>query len=181
MHSRTLTPSLVLATSALALVAACSSTGFDNFSLGKKKDGLGQVDDLLTRVERVQVEAVISKDKSSEAYQALNALVDPDFYGDPVATFKELSESIEASSDQAEKLQDSVGPMKKVAERVFAEWTEGLESFGNGRPLRVADRAAVCQGGAHVQNPLEHARGDEGRDPAGFDDDARALARGIER
>ena len=97
----------------------------------KDSDGLSQVDELLDRVERVQVESVVAKERVHSALDGLHALVAPEFHGDAVAAHAELQESIEQSLDQAKKLAASVQPLRRTGEAVFAQWTEDLESFGN--------------------------------------------------
>lgn len=127
MHTRSFPLTLsFLAT--LFAASACASLA----SLGvKQKGGLERVDELLSHVERVQVEATVSKERSQAALESLRRLVAPEFKGEPVAAHKELLTAVELSADQAEALQASVRPLRKTGESVFARWTEDLESFGN--------------------------------------------------
>jgi ElaB/YqjD/DUF883 family membrane-anchored ribosome-binding protein len=120
--------SLVLAVPFLVLAAGCST--FEVLGISHK-DGLEQVDELLTCVERVQVDSAVSKERSQAALEALRTLIAPEFRGDPVTAHQQFVAAVEQSEEQAEALQDDARPLRKTAESVFARWTEDLESFGN--------------------------------------------------
>lgn len=127
MHPRW--PHLTLSLLAVLPVAGgCSGLA----TLGmKQKGGLERVDELLSHVERVQVEATVSKDRAQSALESLRRLVAPEFKGEPVVAHEELVAAVELSADQAKALQASVRPLRKTGESVFARWTADLESFGN--------------------------------------------------
>jgi hypothetical protein len=110
----------------------------------RKSQGLANVDDLLTRVEQVQIESVVAKEKASAAFDAFGQIVAPDFQGDPMVVFNDLVEKINASKAQATKLQDSVDPMQQTADSVFYAWTNDLEKFGNSN-LRQASQARLAE------------------------------------
>lgn len=112
-------------------VSGVSSFFESSFSSSKGKEGLVRVDDLQERVEQVHVEAEISKDRVREAMQSLRSLMDPEFGGDAMDSFKGFMTAIEASEKQAESLRDSVKPMEKTAEEVFGNWAKSLEGFSN--------------------------------------------------
>ena len=97
----------------------------------EKSEGLTKVDDLLTRVEQVQIEALVAREKASAAFDALGAIVAPDFQGDPMLVYGDLVKKIDESKAQASKLAMSVDPMKRTADSVFQSWTADLEKFGN--------------------------------------------------
>ena len=125
MHQRLYHPIPLLF--ALAGLSACSV-----FSMGVKQDGgLTQVDALLNHVERVQVEAAVSKERAQAALEGLRGLLAPEFKGDPIQGHTQLVAAIELSEEQAEALRDDVQPLRRTGESVFARWTEDLESFGN--------------------------------------------------
>ncbi len=125
MQPRILVESLVLA-GTLAL-ASCGSPGRSM----KESGGPSNVDDLLNRVERVEIAAVVGKERAHEALAALRVLVAPEFQGDAFAAYTKLLEAVDQSQKQAAELQAAVGPMKKLADQVFFEWMSDLESFGN--------------------------------------------------
>lgn len=114
--------------SLLTLFASCSSLP-SVFQKKPSDDGLVQVDDLLTRIEKVHVESVLAKERSQAAMDALRVMVATDFGGDPAASLNDLMASIDASEKQANELRKAVGPMKKAADVVFEEWTADLEDF----------------------------------------------------
>jgi hypothetical protein len=97
----------------------------------KDSGGPEHVDELLSRVERVQIDVVLAKERSHEALSALQVLAAPGFRGDPVAAHATLVESIEHSETQAKKLDGSIRRMKDTADEAFRDWLADLESFGN--------------------------------------------------
>lgn len=107
-------------------IAACASTT-------QQAQSVQNVDDLLTRIESVQVDATVAKDKAHAALTELTTLVSPGFAGDPAKTFASVKESITASQAQTLQLRRSLGPMVESAESVFHRWTSDLEAFGNTR------------------------------------------------
>lgn len=129
---RSLIAPFVLATALLPLaLSSCSST---SFSFSKRSDnGLTNVDELLTRVEKVQVESLVAKERAREAYQTLVETVAPQFDGDAVKQFELLETSIEESQKQAKTLAATVPALKSAAGVVFERWTKDLENFGNTR------------------------------------------------
>jgi hypothetical protein len=123
--NRTISIRVAAAACLLGLVS-CSGLAFS-----KDSSGLTAVDDLLSHVERTQVEALVAKERAQEAMETLRLLVAPEFRGDPAAAHAAFVAAVEASQDQADELQDSVKPLKRTGERVFERWAEDLESFGN--------------------------------------------------
>jgi len=110
----------------------------------RKSQGLTNVDDLLTRVEQVQIESVVAREKASAAFDAFGQIVAPEFEGDPMIVFNDLVEKINASKAQAARLQSCVDPMKQTADSVFFAWTNDLEKFGNTN-LRQASQARLAE------------------------------------
>jgi hypothetical protein len=96
-----------------------------------KSESLTRVDDLLARVERVQVEALVSKDRAHAALEALRAISAVDFEGDAQAAHVALVTAIDESQRQAQTLGGNAGPLRTAAEQLFTSWTADLESFGN--------------------------------------------------
>jgi hypothetical protein len=130
-----------------ALLAGCAAFS-DGASGSSNDDSLNHVDDLLERVERVQVEAAVSKERAIAALDALENLAAPDFQGDPVATYATLVSATELSQKQAGVLKASVEPMKRSADSVFDKWTGDLESFGNTQ-MRQRSQARLEETRAH--------------------------------
>lgn len=118
--------------------------GFSSCASTEKNEGLTKVDDLLNRVEQVQIEALVAREKASAAFDALGTIVAPDFQGDPMLVFGELTKKIDESKAQARKLESTVGPMKQTADSVFQAWTTDLEKFGNTN-LRQQSQARLAE------------------------------------
>jgi Protein of unknown function (DUF2959) len=125
---------VVLSLPAATILQGCSSlpslSSLSSFGR-KPASGVDRVDALLTKVEGVQVEAALSKERAHEALTELLAAVDPDFAGDPASTHARLAEKVAASTEQAERFADGVAPMKDLGAQVFSAWTADLENFGS--------------------------------------------------
>ena len=112
----------------LALLApACSFK-----ALGiRQQDGLEEVDELLSQVERLQVEVAVTKERTQAAVESLRALIAPEFKGDPITAHGEFEVAVELVEDQAKALRKCMRPLKSKGEQVFSAWAANLESFGN--------------------------------------------------
>jgi ElaB/YqjD/DUF883 family membrane-anchored ribosome-binding protein len=119
----------------------------------KEAESVKKVDDLLTRIERVQVEAVVSKEATHAALEQLELLTSPVFSGDAKLTFTRLVELTEDCEKQADALRSAVRPMSDSAESVFRQWASDLESFGNTR-LRQRSQARLDETRARYQSVL---------------------------
>jgi len=128
----------VVAVPILLGLAACSTLS------DTQSASLGQVDDLLGRVEALQVEALVSKEQAHAAYDALHAIVAPEFQGDPLQAYTQLVQHIEHSRTQAQKFGSSIPMLKSSAENVFLQWTINLESFGNTK-LRQQSQSRLAE------------------------------------
>lgn len=115
------------------LVLATSCAGVKNlFSSGTDETvSFVQVDDLLTRVERVHVACELSGQSATESLATLMSMVGPGFRGDPTLAYSDLISSIELSEEQADDLQHNFEPMKKVAKLVFEDWQEDIDEFSS--------------------------------------------------
>ncbi len=117
----------------MAIVAPCAFLSGCSLLGGEEKSTLNQVDQLLSSIETVQVEATVSKERSRAALELLEKLARPDFAGDAPQTFSSFVAAIDASQKQAAKLAESTEPMKEAADAVFEQWTKDLEAIGNTR------------------------------------------------
>ncbi len=116
------------------LLSVSSCAGFSDNMRGffsRSKEGPSQVDDLLARIEAVQVQCETADKASREAVASLHALVSPEFQGDPLSAYQELLDAIDNSRKQAKQLQDAVQPMKRSAGPFFAQWEADLSAFSN--------------------------------------------------
>ncbi|MBK7644279.1 MAG: DUF2959 family protein [Planctomycetes bacterium] len=128
--------SLFLIAAPCALLTGCSVLS------GDSKTSLNEVDGLLSRIESVQVESTVAKERARAALEMLEKLARPDFAGDAAQTYSGFVASIDASEKQAAKFSESVEPMKESAEDVFKQWTKDLEAIGNTR-LRAASHVRM--------------------------------------
>ncbi|MDH3590657.1 MAG: DUF2959 domain-containing protein [Planctomycetota bacterium] len=103
-------------------------TGCSIFS-GSNNDGPAQVNSLVGSIERVYVDAELSRERVKIALQALQAIADADFNEDAVTSYTLFVTAIEESEKQADRLRDAVEPMKKSAGPVFAQWEDDLGQF----------------------------------------------------
>lgn len=111
-HRNLLRPSIAL----FALLAGCA-TGNDRQTAPIK------VDELMTRVERVHIEAERARDSISDAFDRLNVLAAGRFDEDPAAVmYARFVQSIDVADEQAKRFQEAVGPMLESAEPVFENW-----------------------------------------------------------
>ncbi len=120
IRSRTL---LGLSLSFLTM-SACGSTGGG-------ASGLVSVDELLGWVQRVYIDAELSRQEVKTSLSGLQTIATKDFEGDPITAFKGFSDSILSSQDQAKKLRKSFQRMQRAATPVFDSWTDDLAQFNN--------------------------------------------------
>jgi len=125
-----------------AIVAPCAFLSGCSLLGGDQKNSLNQVDVLLASIQSVQAESGVSKERSHAALEQLVQLTKPEFEGDAAQAYASLVAAIETSQAQAEKLAESVEPMKDAAADVFKQWTKDLEEMHNSR-LRAQSRARM--------------------------------------
>ena len=122
------------ATAALLLTAIPSCAFVNdlvNDLFGSSHGGPADADALVSSIEQVYVDSEVAKDRVQAAMVALQTVTSPDFQGDVVTAYGELSVLIERSEKQQEELAASVEEMKESAEPVFDQWTKNLEAFTN--------------------------------------------------
>ena len=113
----------LLALPALGLVTGCQSSG--------KAVGIRQVDDLLGRIERVHLEAELSRERAHSVMDGLRAVVAIESAEDVVETFATFSEALKDSEEQSYRLRAAIGPMKASADAVFERWSADLAEFSS--------------------------------------------------
>src|SRR5439155_11571604 len=131
-------------------IAACASTTEQAASVRK-------VDDLLTSIERVQVDVTVAKQKAHAALQQLSVLVSPSFTGDAAKPYAALKAGIEQSEQQTLELHHGMSPMSEAAESVFRRWSSDLEAFGNTR-MRQRSQVRLDETRARYQSLLTSAQ-----------------------
>lgn len=126
----------LLALTASLILSACVQSA-------KKSEGLDQVDDLLSRIEKVYVECELADLRVREAVETLSWLTAEGFDGDPVEVHAALGLAAERADLQAKELELSIAPMKASGEALFQRWTNDLESFRSASMrARSAERLA---------------------------------------
>ncbi|MBL8863659.1 MAG: DUF2959 family protein [Planctomycetes bacterium] len=110
----------------LLALGACAGTT-------QRSESVARVDELLTRIERMQAETAVAKESVHAAYVSLCTLVSPSFRGDAAGEFAKFVELSERSERQSEILRRAAKPMQQLADDVFLRWTKDMESFGNSR------------------------------------------------
>jgi Protein of unknown function (DUF2959) len=87
----------------------------------------GQVESLVTWVEKVHVEAEVARDKMAEALTRLQTLAASDFRKEPVVNvYAHLVQGIDASEQQGARLKNTVAPMKAASLPVFTQWEKDV-------------------------------------------------------
>lgn len=128
-----------LALGGLLLVSSCN--------LGTKQSaGIRMVDDLVSHVETVQIEAQVSAQSIFQTLRGLHPIVSGSFQGDAAEAYVAFAQAVESSEVQAQNLREVIDPMKASAERVFARWEANLEQFhGEAMRARSEERMATAQ------------------------------------
>ena len=93
--------------------------------------GLANVDDLVTAIERVHVDTELAQQEARTAMDHLEAMMAPDFVGNPVVAHTELVAAVERSTQQAAVLRESFDGMQDAAGPVFDRWAADLEQFAS--------------------------------------------------
>jgi len=117
---------------ALVLAAACASSS--------KNASIRQIDDLLTRVERVHLDSELAQERMRTAVDALHSISSPGSGGDPAETYDALVEALEGVEEQAEKLRDSAQAMEDAAAVVFERWSAGLDEISSPNVRRRSEQ-----------------------------------------
>lgn len=115
------------------LIACASCAGVKNL-LSTSNSGEAtfvQVDDLMSRIERIHVDCELARQNIAASTDALRVMVDPEFRGDPQLAHGDLVAALELSERQAEDLQSDYNRMTASAKRVFAQWEKNLQEFSS--------------------------------------------------
>ncbi len=123
----------------------------------ERAEAVQRVDDLLAKIERVQVDSVVSKETGQAPLDQLEGLCAPGFSGDAKEVFAHLLDAIDKSEKQSKKLKDSVEPMRQSAESIFRQWTTDLQAFGNAR-MRQRSQARLDETQSRYQAVFANAQ-----------------------
>ena len=112
---------------ALLTVLASCSTGSDQTAPVK-------VDEMMTWIERVHIEAERSRDAISDSFAKLNLLAAGRFDSDPAPViYARFVQSIDVAEEQAQRFRECVGPMLESAAPVFSHWQEDIAKITSER------------------------------------------------
>ena len=115
-----LAPWIAAVAASLALPACESSS---------RGDGLVQVNDFMTMVERVHTDAELSAQRVHEATEQFSTILAFNFSEPPVAAYNRFASAVDASTKQFQQLRASIDSMRRTAEPVFKKWAADLETF----------------------------------------------------
>jgi hypothetical protein len=132
--------------SVLFALGACAGTS-------ERSESVERVDELLTRIERVQAETALAKESAHAALNGLCTIVAPGFQGDAATEFAKFLAAAEQSEEQGEALRDAASPMQDAADDMFRRWTKDLEAFGNSR-MRQRSQARLGETRTRFQSIL---------------------------
>jgi hypothetical protein len=104
---------------------------FQDLFSSSKSGGPSQVSDLVGRIERVYVEAELSKQAMHTAVAGLETIASGDLKGDPSTAYAAYLEALEASEGQARTLRETYEPLKEAAVPFFQQWTDNLKEYDN--------------------------------------------------
>lgn len=111
----------------LSFLAACSSGP-------KQQNAPVQVEELVSWIERVHVEAERSRNAIGDSFERLNALAGGNFAKEnAVVSYARFVQSIDAAEEQARRFRDVVGPMLAAGEPVFKEWKQSTAAITSER------------------------------------------------
>lgn len=99
--------------------------------MGPPNKSLAQVDDLVGCIERVHVDAELSRERTAQAMTALQTMTAPGFAGDAVLAHAELQRALELAEKQAKDLRFGIDRMKRAADPVFLRWSKDLEAMAS--------------------------------------------------
>jgi len=122
-----------------------------------RAEAVQRVDDLLAKIERVQVDAVVAKETGQAPLDQLDALCAPGFSGYAKEAYSHILDTLDKSEKQSRKLKDSVEPMRQSAESIFRQWTTDLQAFGNAR-MRQRSQARLDETQSRYQAVFANAQ-----------------------
>lgn len=119
-------------TSVLVLLAL---TAAGCFSSGSRLEGAPvRVDNLVTWIEKVHIEADRARAAIADGYQRLQQLAAGSYtHGDVAQAYAEYVQTIDVAEQQAQRFHEVVEPMESAAAPVFEQWAADVATIGNQR------------------------------------------------
>jgi len=111
------------------IAAVAASLALPACETGSRGDGLVQVNDFMTMVERVHTDAELSAQRVHEATEQFSTILAFNFSEPPVAAYNRFASAVDASTQQYQQLRASIDSMRRTAEPVFKKWAADLETF----------------------------------------------------
>ncbi|MFK7739035.1 MAG: DUF2959 family protein [Planctomycetota bacterium] len=109
-----------------ALFAGCASDNGQGAPM--------QVDQMMTWIERVHIDAERSRESVADSFERLNLLAAGRFDKDPAAVvYARFVQSIDVAEQEAARFRESVGPMLSAAKPVFERWREDVQKITSER------------------------------------------------
>jgi hypothetical protein len=124
----------------LLLLAACASGP-------QRDDSPVKVEEMVTWIERVHVEADRARLAIADSFEKLNTLAAGRFGKEsPAMAFARFVQATDSAEQQARRFREAVGPMLKSAEPVFRDWHASIQSIGSERMRQRSElRYAVAK------------------------------------
>jgi len=117
-------------TLAILAIAAASFTPFLGGCAGKQQAaGIQQVDSLVARIERLDLEAELAQQRTEEAVAALRSMVRGELRTDAAQAHREFMAAVERSATQLKRMRVAVLPMQRAAASVFESWAVDTQSI----------------------------------------------------
>jgi len=106
-----------------------------------------QVEEMVSWIERVHVEADRARMSIGESFERLNTLAAGKFGKEPAAqAYAKFVQSIDIADQQCKRFREVVGPMQAAAKPVFEHWQKSLTTIGNERLRKRSElRYAVAK------------------------------------
>jgi hypothetical protein len=121
---------LILILSTLVLVAGCQSAIDDAYFSMWDSIGVEKREILVDRVEDAQESQKEAQEEFADALEEFSALINFDG-GELQDVYEELKDEYEDSADSAAEVSDRINKVEAVADSLFREWEEELESITN--------------------------------------------------
>ncbi len=106
-----------------------------------------QVEELVSWIERVHVEAERSRQAIGDSFDRLSKLASGNFAKESAAvSYARFVQSIDAADEQARRFRETVAPMVAAGEPVFREWQKSAAAFTSERMRQISElRYAVTK------------------------------------
>ncbi|CAA6677533.1 Unannotated [Lentimonas sp. CC19] len=122
--------------SAAIFIAGCQSAYYASM----EKLGIEKRDIMVDRVEGARDEQEDAKETFADALEAFTAMTSYDG-GDLEKAYKKVKDAYEDSVSAAEDVSNQIDKVESVAEALFAEWTQELDSYQSASLRRSSEQS----------------------------------------